>query len=95
MIDKATDRLVASGKITISPLMIGTLFVESKHIHHAGLSGHIEDIVVSPSMRGKGIGQILVSGLKELASNVGCYKTILDCQEAKVPFYEKCGYVMD
>ena len=31
----------------------GTLFVEQKFIHNAGLAGHIEDVVVTSRMRGE------------------------------------------
>nr|XP_019009767.1 uncharacterized protein I206_05327 [Kwoniella pini CBS 10737]OCF48548.1 hypothetical protein I206_05327 [Kwoniella pini CBS 10737] len=82
MVDKNTDRLVASG----------SLLIERKHINNGGLAGHIEDIVVSDSMQGKGLGQKLVVGLRDMAIELGCYKVILDCKEAKMPFYEKCGF---
>ncbi|WWC91300.1 uncharacterized protein L201_006243 [Kwoniella dendrophila CBS 6074] len=82
MVNKENDQLVASG----------SLIVERKHINNAGASGHLEDIVVSDSMQGKGLGQKLVVGLRDLAVNLGCYKVILDCKEPKMPFYEKCGF---
>ncbi|WRT68976.1 uncharacterized protein IL334_005958 [Kwoniella shivajii] len=82
MVNKDTDELVASG----------TLMVERKHINNGGASGHLEDIVVSNTMQGKGLGQILVTGLRDMAVALGCYKVILDCKEIKIPFYEKCGF---
>jgi hypothetical protein len=33
----------------------------------------------------------VVSDLLEFSKAAGCYKTILDCSEDNVPFYEKCG----
>ena len=30
--------------------------------------------------------------LKDVADSLGCYKAILDCSEANIPFYEKCGF---
>ena len=81
MVEKSTDQLIAAG----------TLFMERKHIHAGGMAGHIEEIVVSPSMRGQGLGLTLVKGLKDMGVALGCYKTILDCGDDKVPFYEKCG----
>jgi ribosomal protein S18 acetylase RimI-like enzyme len=74
IVDVSTDQLVAAG----------TLLVERKHIHAAGIAGHIEDIVVAPETRGKGLGQKLVTGLRELGTGVGCYKTILDCKNEKI-----------
>lgn len=34
----------------------------------------------------------LVSELKRIAQEKGCYKTILDCTEKNAAFYEKCGF---
>ena len=82
IVDKANDQLVATA----------TLFVERKYIHGGGIAGHIEDVVVSDRAQGKGLGGKLIKGLKQLGETVGCYKTILDCQESKVGFYEKCGF---
>ena len=58
----------------------------------AGLVGHIEDCVVEETLRGKGLGRIVVENLKRLARETGCYKCILDCAEKNVPFYERCGF---
>ncbi|WVQ93286.1 hypothetical protein IAU59_000353 [Kwoniella sp. CBS 9459] len=82
IVDRATDQLVASG----------TLIVERKHINNGGASGHLEDIVVSDKMQGKGLGLNLVVGLRDMAVALGCYKVILDCKEQRMPFYEKCGF---
>ncbi len=30
--------------------------------------------------------------LTELARKAGCYKSILDCDDHNVGFYERCGY---
>jgi ribosomal protein S18 acetylase RimI-like enzyme len=74
IVDRSNDQLVAAG----------TLIVERKHIHGAGMAGHIEDIVVAPETRGKGLGKQLVDGLREMGTGLGCYKTILDCQNEKI-----------
>lgn len=84
LVERATDELVLSG----------TLLLERKFSHGGGLSGHIEDIIVSERLQGRGLGQILVRGLREMAANLGAYKVILDCQERMVPFYEKCGFAI-
>lgn len=70
----------------------GTLFLEKKFIRNCGTCGHIEDIVVDSAQRGKNLGKILLHALKDLAVGMGCYKVILDCEEGKVQFYEKCGF---
>tara|TARA_R110002050_G_scaffold98830_8_gene205261 strand:- start:3125 stop:3643 length:519 start_codon:yes stop_codon:yes gene_type:complete len=69
-----------------------TLFLEMKFIRNLGLCGHIEDVVVCDSQRGKGLGLLLIKELCHLAKLTGCYKIILDCSEKNVPFYEKCGF---
>lgn len=70
---------------------IGTLLVEQKLIHGASKVGHIEDIAIDGSQRGKGLGKVLITHLIELGVSQGCYKVILDCSEENVGFYERCG----
>jgi len=69
-----------------------TLLIEKKFIHDGGLVGHIEDVVVSKDYQHKTIGTKLVRSLLEHAKKNGCYKTILDCSEDLIPFYEKIGF---
>lgn len=82
VITDESDKIVAAG----------TLIIEKKFIRSLGTCGHIEDIVVDCQQRGKNLGKVLLQALKELALELGCYKVILDCEEAKVQFYEKCGF---
>ncbi|KDE02367.1 hypothetical protein MVLG_07069 [Microbotryum lychnidis-dioicae p1A1 Lamole] len=82
IVDTAADRLVATG----------TLVVERKFLRSAGMVGHIEDITVSPSQQGKGLGKTLIAALSTLSEELGCYKSILDCDPKNVAFYAKCGY---
>lgn len=78
---------------TVHNAIVGTasLFIEPKFIHSNGSVGHIEDVVVSEQYRGKSLGKVLIDVLTDTARKHGCYKTILDCAESRVPFYEKCG----
>ena len=69
-----------------------TLLIEPKFIHDGGHVGHIEDVVVSKDMQGKGVGEKLIKESLDYAKNSGCYKTILDCTEEVRPFYEKIGF---
>ena len=48
--------------------------------------------MVDSAERGRGLGKIIVAAVREAAEVTGCYKCILDCAEANVPFYEKCGF---
>jgi len=69
-----------------------TLFIEQKFIHDGGKVGHIEDVVVSKEFEGRGIGMKLVVSLLEKAKTMKCYKTILDCKDELIPFYERIGF---
>jgi len=69
-----------------------TIFIEQKFIHDGGKVGHIEDVVVREDQQGKGIGQKLVVALCTYAEKKGCYKTVLDCTDEVMRFYEKLGF---
>mmetsp|Transcript_8575 Transcript_8575/g.27341 ORF Transcript_8575/g.27341 Transcript_8575/m.27341 type:complete len:199 (-) Transcript_8575:166-762(-) len=72
-------------------LGVGSIFIEQKYIHGGGKVGHIEDVVVWESERGRGIGRQVVEALMALAKEHGCYKVILDAAEVNKGFYESCG----
>jgi len=69
-----------------------TLLIEQKFIHNGGFVGHIEDVVVRKDYEGKGIGIKLVTSLLERAKEKNCYKTILDCKDDVIQFYERIGF---
>ena len=69
-----------------------TLLIEQKFIHEGGKVGHIEDVVVSKEFEGKSIGMLLVTSLLTKAQTMNCYKTILDCKDELIPFYERIGF---
>ena len=69
-----------------------TLLVEQKFIHEGGIVGHIEDVVVKKEFEGQGIGMKLVLSLLDIAKKRECYKTILNCEDELIPFYEKIGF---
>ncbi|KAI9143398.1 acyl-CoA N-acyltransferase [Paraphysoderma sedebokerense] len=79
---------VASGTVVAA----GTLLAEKKFIRNCGVVGHIEDIVVSETMRGKRLGIRIIETLVEIARQQSCYKVILNCNDDNVTFYEKCGF---
>uniref|UniRef100_A0A0C9S4U9 Glucosamine 6-phosphate N-acetyltransferase n=1 Tax=Wollemia nobilis TaxID=56998 RepID=A0A0C9S4U9_9CONI len=70
----------------------GTIFVERKFMRTCGKVGHIEDVVVDSSVRGKHLGHKILRFLKEHARVNGCYKVILDCSVENQGFYEKLGF---
>ena len=69
-----------------------TIFIEQKFIHSGGKVGHIEDVSIRKKFQDKGVGQKIVKALLEYAKKKGCYKTILDCNDDLVSFYEKIGF---
>ena len=69
-----------------------TLLIEQKFIHDGGKVGHIEDVVVRKEYQGKGVGKKIVNALLKYAKKKGCYKTILDCSDELVQFYESIGF---
>lgn len=69
----------------------GTIIIEPKIIRDGKNVGHIEDIVVSKHMRGKGVSQQILNILKTIARENNCYKVILDCDNAVKNVYIKNG----
>ncbi|KAF8634041.1 hypothetical protein AX17_004306 [Amanita inopinata Kibby_2008] len=82
LVDKNSDQIVA----------VGTAFIERKFLRGLGSVGHIEDIAVDKSQQGKKLGLRVIQALTYISENSGCYKTILNCSDANIPFYQKCGY---
>jgi len=80
--DKSSNKIIGTA----------TLLVEPKFIHRCGLVGHIEDVVIRKHIHGGGLGKKLIGLLMERSILRGCYKTILDCGEHNVGFYQKCGF---
>lgn len=99
---KNVERISETGSIIVgvidnSPNNIeivasGTIIIEPKIIREGRNVGHIEDIVVSKEMRGKGISQKILDILKLIAREKNCYKVILDCDENVKNVYIKNGF---
>ena len=75
-------------------LVIGTttLLVEPKFIFSGGRVGHIEDVAVRRGYEKMRIGSSLVRYATDVAKKMGCVKTVLDCSDETMSFYEKPGY---
>ena len=86
------DQIIAVALIEGKVVGAATLLLESKFIHNGGIVGHIEDVVVDKNYQGQKIGEKIIKYLLEFAKNKGCYKTILDCVDDVMPFYEKIGF---
>ena len=91
-INSTPDYTIAVAELEGEIVGTTTLLIEQKFIHNGGLVGHIEDVVVDKNHQGQKIGEKIMKFLLEIASNRGCYKTILDCTDDVKPFYEKLGF---
>ena len=58
---------VSSGRVVGS----GTLMIEQKFVRKCGKVGHIEDIVVHDTCRGKQFGKMIIEKLKEMGKRLG------------------------
>jgi glucosamine-phosphate N-acetyltransferase len=74
-----------------SHLCQGVILTRSS-IQNFTMVAHVEEVCVSASQQGKGLGLILINALDATAKELGVGKLILDCSEKNVEFYEKCGY---
>ena len=74
------DKIIAYGSIVIENKVRGDI------------AGHIEDIVVDTTVRGKMVGVKLVKELVDIGKTKGCYRITLFCDEKLVKFYERSGF---
>jgi GNAT superfamily N-acetyltransferase len=70
----------------------GSIQFEYKLSHGGYPVGHIEDVVVLPEYRKKGIGQLILSALREEAIWKNAYKIVLSCSDINISFYYKNGF---
>jgi glucosamine-phosphate N-acetyltransferase len=70
----------------------GSIIIEPKIIRGAKSVGHIEDIVIKSTFRGKKISQTILNKLKDFAESKNCYKVILDCDQSVCPVYMSNGF---
>lgn len=84
--------IIAEDKQNRQVIGTATLLIEQKFIHNGGKAGHIEDVATREGYEGKGIGKKVIEELIKIATENGCYKVILDCNEKVIEFYEKTGF---
>lgn len=89
MENKQIHTMVAEEKGTL--IGTATLHVLEKLLHGGSFVGLIEDVAVTKTNGGKGVGKLLIDGLIEVAEERRCYKVILNCDKKIKKFYEKCG----
>ena len=72
----------------------GSLHIEPQ-LHHVGLAGEIQELVVHETVRSRGIGAELVSRLEEGAEKRGCVAIEVTTRKRWVDaqrFYERVGF---
>ena len=74
------DKVIAYGSIVIENKIRGDI------------AGHIEDIVVDNTVRGKMVGVKLVKELVDIGKSKGCYRITLFCDDKLIKFYERNGF---
>ncbi|KAK7433979.1 Glucosamine-phosphate N-acetyltransferase-like protein [Stygiomarasmius scandens] len=82
IVDKKSDKIIGAGCV----------FIERKFLRGLGSVGHIEDIAVDEKQQGKKLGLRIIQALTGISEASGCYKTILNCSDKNIPFYQKCGF---
>ena len=68
----------------------GSIVIENKI--RGDIAGHIEDIVVDNSVRGKMVGVKLVKELVDIGKSKSCYRITLFCDKKLIKFYERNGF---
>ena len=70
----------------------GTLLIEEKLTYGGCKMGHIENILVDETYRGKGYGELLVKELLDKAKIMKCYRVDLNCNIELENFYKKNNF---
>ena len=68
----------------------GSIFILNRV--RGGCSAIIEDMVVDHSMRGQGVGGLVLEALLEHARERGCFKVSLESSDAGQEFYRTKGF---
>ncbi|MFA6012866.1 MAG: GNAT family N-acetyltransferase [Desulfobacteraceae bacterium] len=72
-----------------------TLLIMDNIAHKGAKSAVLEDVVVSETMRGKGVGTLMMDYAGKLAKQKGCYKLSFSSNRNRTDahrFYEKLGF---
>jgi len=88
------NKSIYTSVVELDGIIVGTasLHILEKLVGGGSYVGQIEDVCVSKSRSGKGLGQLMINHLIEYSKEQRCYKVILNCDEKLVPFYEKSGF---
>ena len=91
-LDRSPDATVAVAERDGRIVGTGTLFLMHKFLHGGSTAAHIEDVAVATGQQHSGVGRAVIEYLLARAQAAGCYKTVLYCEDAVLPFYRKLGF---
>lgn len=91
-IESSENQIVFVAVVDSKVVGTATLLLEQKFIHNGTNVGHIEDVAIHKNYQNQGIGKKLIKKILEFSANQDCYKTVLDCNDDVLPFYEKIGF---
>lgn len=72
--------------------LVGVLGMREVHTFARGAHLHVDDLVVSSSARGQGIGKRLIEYAERHARERGMRQVFLDSRSGATGFYERLGY---
>lgn len=73
--------------------MITAVLIPKPYAAPKNFTLQLEDVVVTPEHRGKGVGKSMVKHVLGISqSHNWAYKCILNCSDKNIPFYKKCGF---
>ena len=78
--------------------VVGLAFFTPRYSTWVGDTLHLEDLVVTEKMRGKGIGTLLYREFLMVAKNRGVKRvewSVLDWNKTAIDFYKKSGAIVD
>ncbi|KAF1983316.1 acyl-CoA N-acyltransferase [Aulographum hederae CBS 113979] len=73
----------------------GTLMVERKFTNNCSLIGHIEDVAVARTEKGKKMGLRMLDALTHISKELGCIRSIVGCAEQNDAFHAQRGFVKE
>ncbi|XP_071686262.1 GCN5-related N-acetyltransferase 3, chloroplastic [Rutidosis leptorrhynchoides] len=77
--------------IPLTPLS-GQLVGFGRAVSDHGLTASIYDVMVIPSLQGRGIGRLILQRIIRLLTNKGIYDIAALCSDQEMDFFKACGF---
>lgn len=77
-------------------ISIGTATLSVRAVPCAGLVGYVDDVVVNPAFRGRGLAKILLNNIESAARKKRCIRIELSVNASRIAarrLYERLGYI--